>query len=583
MATTNHLVSLALLLLLALFGASVRRAGATTFEVGGEHGWAVPPAKDAGVYNDWASKNRFLVGDSVHFKYAKDSVMVVTEDDYNKCKAEHPIFFSNNGDTEVGLDRQGLFYFISGVAGHCERGQRMVIKVIGHDAPPPASPPPPPSNAPPTPPHPSGAASALGAGGLAVAAMLLPVFVYAIPSPKSRAKDGGVGAPIAPILPRARHCHIGHSATPLSASSSSTHRLPPRDARPHCSSSKTPRPLQKNPQIAKHTPPMAPPLPPTAHKTIADYLIRPSKRLRPTSTAPAAAASAPLSSSSSSSLSPEQRRRADTNLALARARRHLRLAESKASGGAAKLEELLVEETWMEALPGELRKPYALELCRFVAHERLHSPVPVYPPPHLVFHALHATPFDRVKAVIIGQDPYHGPGQAMGLSFSVPEGIKIPSSLANIFKELQKDLVREHQANSHAKKGWEQFTDAVIKTISLKKSGIVFILWGNSAQAKTRLIDETKHHILKSAHPSGLSANRGFFGCRSWRGWDYLPLIGNSRPFEDIMWSVCLTTTSALDLDASPWNDSHANANANAHGLAMQRCSVMEASTIARA
>uniref|UniRef100_A0A0E0PFL3 Uracil-DNA glycosylase n=1 Tax=Oryza rufipogon TaxID=4529 RepID=A0A0E0PFL3_ORYRU len=353
---------------------------------------------------------------------------------------------------------------------------------------------------------------------------------------------------------------------------------------------------------------MAPPLPPTAPKTIADYLIRPSKRLRPTSPATAAAASAPLSSSS---LSPEQRRRADTNLALARARRHLRLAESKASGGTAKLEELLVEETWLEALPGELHKPYALELCRFVAHERLHSPVPVYPPPHLVFHALHATPFDRVKAVIIGQDPYHGPGQAMGLSFSVPEGIKIPSSLANIFKELQKDLgctvpshgnlerwavqgvlmlntvltVREHQANSHAKKGWEQFTDAVIKTISLKKSGIVFILWGNSAQAKTRLIDETKHHILKSAHPSGLSASRGFFGCstcisglpymrrhniylmldnppmagtflkriRSWRGWDYLPLIGNSRPFEDIMWSVCLTTTSALKWAPLQW------------------------------
>ncbi|EMS61271.1 Uracil-DNA glycosylase [Triticum urartu] len=211
-----------------------------------------------------------------------------------------------------------------------------------------------------------------------------------------------------------------------------------------------------------------------------------------------------------------------------------------AAGGGAKLEELLVEETWLEALSGELRKPYALDLCRFVAHERLNAKVPVYPPPHLVFHALHTTPFHNVKAVIIGQDPYHGPGQAMGLSFSVPEGIKIPSSLQNIFKELHKDLgctipshgnlerwavqgilmlntvltVREHQANSHAKKGWEQFTDAVIKTVSQKKSGLVFILWGNSAQAKIRLIDETKHHILKSAHPSGLSANRGFFGCR---------------------------------------------------------------------
>ncbi|XP_044968514.1 uracil-DNA glycosylase, mitochondrial [Hordeum vulgare subsp. vulgare] len=287
------------------------------------------------------------------------------------------------------------------------------------------------------------------------------------------------------------------------------------------------------------------PSPPTAPKTIADFFVRPAKRLRSGAAGTAAATvvvpAASLSPSSDHSpLSPEQRRRADTNLALARARRNLRLAESKAAGGAAKLEELLVEETWLEALSGELRKPYALDLCRFVAHERLHAKVPVYPPPHLVFHALHTTPFHDVKAVIIGQDPYHGPGQAMGLSFSVPEGIKIPSSLQNIFKELHKDVgctipshgnlerwavqgilmlntvltVREHQANSHAKKGWEQFTDAVIKTISQKKSGLVFILWGNSAQAKIRLIDETKHHILKSAHPSGLSANRGFFGCR---------------------------------------------------------------------
>ncbi|KAE8773536.1 uracil-DNA glycosylase [Hordeum vulgare] len=279
------------------------------------------------------------------------------------------------------------------------------------------------------------------------------------------------------------------------------------------------------------------PSPPTAPKTIADFFVRPAKRLR--SGAAATATSLPPSSDHSP-LSPEQRRRADTNLALARARRNLRLAESKAAGGAAKLEELLVEDTWLEALSGELRKPYALDLCRFVAHERLHAKVPVYPPPHLVFHALHTIPFHDVKAVIIGQDPYHGPGQAMGLSFSVPEGIKIPSSLQNIFKELHKDvgctipshgnlerwavqvklfdktldLLKEHQANSHAKKGWEQFTDAVIKTISQKKSGLVFILWGNSAQAKIRLIDETKHHILKSAHPSGLSANRGFFGCR---------------------------------------------------------------------
>ncbi|KAL6851742.1 hypothetical protein ACP4OV_020306 [Aristida adscensionis] len=167
-------------LLLALLGALCRRAGATDFEVGGDDGWVVPPSSDGRVYNQWASKNRFLVGDSVHFKYKKDSVMVVTEDDYNNCRASHPIFFSNNGDTDVELDRPGAFYFISGATGHCERGQRMVIKVIGHDAP--DGPPPPP--APPSPPHPSGAAPRAGgvlAGAIAAAAaMVLPVIVHGI-------------------------------------------------------------------------------------------------------------------------------------------------------------------------------------------------------------------------------------------------------------------------------------------------------------------------------------------------------------------------------------------------------------------
>uniref|UniRef100_A0A0D9WB16 Phytocyanin domain-containing protein n=1 Tax=Leersia perrieri TaxID=77586 RepID=A0A0D9WB16_9ORYZ len=192
----NHVVSLLLFLLLALLGAFVQRAGANTFEVGGEHGWVVPPSNEPGVYNQWASKNRFLVGDSVHFKYAKDSVMVVTQEDYNKCKSSHPSFFSNNGDTEVRLDRQGPFYFISGVAGHCERGQRMVIKVIGHELSPPPAPEPaapsppsspltPPSSAPPSPPHPSGVSAIGASGGLvgvatAVAAVLLPVVVYGV-------------------------------------------------------------------------------------------------------------------------------------------------------------------------------------------------------------------------------------------------------------------------------------------------------------------------------------------------------------------------------------------------------------------
>ncbi|CAL9080317.1 unnamed protein product [Musa acuminata var. zebrina] len=251
--------------------------------------------------------------------------------------------------------------------------------------------------------------------------------------------------------------------------------------------------------------------------------------------------------SSFSAGTPERKKTAETNKSLARSKRDLRICtdiieksrDSAEGMEHAKLEELLVEETWLEALEGELQKPYAKNLCRFVERE-MRGSVPIYPPPHLIFDALHRTPFHQVKAVIIGQDPYHGPGQAMGLAFSVPEGIKVPSSLVNIFKELREDVgcslpshgnlerwavqgvlllnavltVRKHQANSHAKKGWEPFTDAIIQTISQKKTGVVFLLWGNSAQAKSRLIDESKHHILRAAHPSGLSANRGFFGCR---------------------------------------------------------------------
>ncbi|GAB2233621.1 hypothetical protein Droror1_Dr00002847 [Drosera rotundifolia] len=242
----------------------------------------------------------------------------------------------------------------------------------------------------------------------------------------------------------------------------------------------------------------------------------------------------------------EQRLRIEMNAAMAIWKQNLRVCQERmvkardGGGSHAKLEELLVEKTWLEALPGELEKPYAKSLCKFVEMEISSGNVPIYPPPHLIFNALNAIRFDKLKVVILGQDPYHGPGQAMGLAFSVPEGVKVPSSLVNIFKELQQDLgctipshgnlekwavqgvlllntvltVRSHQANSHAKKGWEQFTDAVIRTISQKKSGVVFLLWGNSARDKSRLIDESRHHLLKAAHPSGLSANRGFFGCR---------------------------------------------------------------------
>ncbi|MFS8001023.1 putative uracil-DNA glycosylase [Helianthus anomalus] len=273
---------------------------------------------------------------------------------------------------------------------------------------------------------------------------------------------------------------------------------------------------------------------------------------KPTTTVAAAASTPPESIDGDdgpakvSSLTAEQKLRAQFNQSLAKAKRNLRVCAErvhKSTSGKGletlKLEELLVEETWLEAIPGEFQKPYANKLSEFVESE-IQSSIPIYPPQHLIFNALNSTPFDQVKAVIIGQDPYHGPGQAMGLSFSVPQGIKIPSSLLNIYKELHQDLgcsipshgnlerwavqgvlllnavltVRQHQANSHAKKGWEQFTDSVIETISAKKTGIVFLLWGNYAQAKSRLIDENKHHILKAAHPSGLSAHRGFFGCR---------------------------------------------------------------------
>ncbi|KAG9152366.1 hypothetical protein Leryth_016752, partial [Lithospermum erythrorhizon] len=245
-------------------------------------------------------------------------------------------------------------------------------------------------------------------------------------------------------------------------------------------------------------------------------------------------------------LTPEQKLKIEFNKSLANAKRNLKICSDKLSKADSigeeyvKLEELLVEDTWLEAMQGELQKVYARNLCKFVESEICGAGVPIYPPQHLIFNALNTTPFDRVKVVIIGQDPYHGPGQAMGLSFSVPDGVKVPSSLTNIYKELHKDLgcsipsngnlerwcvqgvlllnavltVRKHQANSHAGKGWEKFTDAVIQTISQKKKGVVFLLWGNYAQAKAKLIDGAKHHILKSAHPSGLSAHRGFFGCK---------------------------------------------------------------------
>lgn len=195
-----------------------------------------------------------------------------------------------------------------------------------------------------------------------------------------------------------------------------------------------------------------------------------------------------------------------------------------------------IEESWRKHLQGEFDAPYFAQLVAFVRQEYVQGRV--YPPGRLIFNAFDQCPFDRVKVVIIGQDPYHEPGQAQGLCFSVPDGVMIPPSLINIYKEIEDDLgvkcppsgdltrwaqqgvlllnatltVREHQAGSHQRKGWEQFTDAVIATLSRERSGLVFLLWGSYAQSKRMLIDTSRHLVLQSPHPSPLSAHRGFFG-----------------------------------------------------------------------
>lgn len=197
-----------------------------------------------------------------------------------------------------------------------------------------------------------------------------------------------------------------------------------------------------------------------------------------------------------------------------------------------------IEESWKQALAQEFAKPYFAGIKSFIQQQKQNGKK-VYPPGSLIFNAFNLTPFDQVKVVIIGQDPYHGPGQAHGLCFSVPKGIKPPPSLVNIFKELKSDLgidppnhgnlenwakqgvlllnasltVNESEPNSHVQAGWHTFTDAVIKTISERKQGVVFLLWGKFAQDKAALIDTTRHFVLKSAHPSPFSATM-FFGCK---------------------------------------------------------------------
>ncbi len=198
-----------------------------------------------------------------------------------------------------------------------------------------------------------------------------------------------------------------------------------------------------------------------------------------------------------------------------------------------------IEQSWKTLLKDEFTKDYFLQIVTFIKAEKALGKI-IYPPGALMFNAFEKTPFDKVKVVLLGQDPYHNPGQAHGLSFSVPTGIQKPPSLINIFKELQSDLgmdpsadgnlekwaeqgvlllnatltVRKNEPGSHSKIGWIEFTDAVIKKLSEQKKGIVFLLWGKFAQDKQALIDETRHHVLKAAHPSPFSADKGFFGCK---------------------------------------------------------------------
>ena len=199
-----------------------------------------------------------------------------------------------------------------------------------------------------------------------------------------------------------------------------------------------------------------------------------------------------------------------------------------------------IHPTWKAVLKDQFNKTYFQQIVTFLKTEKAQGKV-IYPPGPLIFNAFNTTPFDKISVVIIGQDPYHGPGQAHGLSFSVPTGIKPPPSLMNIFKELEKDIgikmpekygnltkwaeqgvlllnaaltVRAGEPFSHAKYGWTEFTDTVITRLSDKKEGIIFLLWGKFAQEKQDLIDETKHIVLKAAHPSPFSADKGFFGCK---------------------------------------------------------------------
>jgi uracil-DNA glycosylase len=214
--------------------------------------------------------------------------------------------------------------------------------------------------------------------------------------------------------------------------------------------------------------------------------------------------------------------------------------------------EVRIEESWKRVLGKEFDKDYFVKLAEFVRTE--YKQATVYPPPQFIFRAFELTPFDKVKVVILGQDPYHGPNQANGLCFSVNEGVPLPPSLLNIYKEIKSDVggdgdinkwpkqgvfllnatltVRAHLAGSHQNRGWEQFTDAVVRVLSGQKEKSVFILWGNYAQKKGAVIDEKKHLVIRSAHPSPLSAYNGFFGSKPFSQTNTYLIFNGKEPVE---------------------------------------------------
>ncbi len=219
-----------------------------------------------------------------------------------------------------------------------------------------------------------------------------------------------------------------------------------------------------------------------------------------------------------------------------------------------------IEESWKEVLKEEFEKDYFLQLRNFLKSEKSNGSI-IFPPGNRIFAAFELVPFNKVKAVILGQDPYHGRGQANGLCFSVNDGIDFPPSLQNIFKELNSDLqipipssgnlepwcqqgvfllnailtVRENSPGSHQKHGWEQFTDAVIRELSEKRNGLVFILWGKYAQQKLNLIDTHKHFVLTAPHPSPFSVHTGFYGCKHFSKTNNILIREGKQP---INWSL---------------------------------------------